>query len=345
MKTKRHSGESEQSVFGTVLIKALSSASDELFEASMAWMREDIRNGWRCFHAREVWLAENLSEPLLSANGREYEVEKLLFRIAHSANDHRLMALPLKDIADYRNYLDPGSFDLWDPEGVQRPRDLVANHTITQLLSVQNRHAWFEIRSLMLRWREEAVDKIRLTTPSHFSLKGDASKAVREPTVKIERDVRYWSDIYGLFGHNVSWDIALTGMRLTVELMRNLAPQFRFIEHINTRTHLVFALEKGSDHTWAIVFDRLGPMEQEQIDFMPILVLLKTSSLSDANKKNCKLAASDFLFFDIFKSNILPIYEVHQLELHILFMLQTFRRRIDLYDRFVTVALRETSSQ
>lgn len=325
--------------FGRALAATLSQSVDVLLATRQAWMEEDIRNGWRCFYALEIWLAEHLPAPLMNDNGRQYEIEKLRRRVMQAGEDPRFIPVPVALIEDYRNYLDTGPLGIHEPEGHPGPRDLVADRVTRELLQDEDRHFWFEVSRNRQRWSEEIDDRAS-HTPPRTPVQPDYDKEpARNPMLLHARDVRYWKAKYKLARRIVDWDVALKAKQLVVELMGHLAPEFRFREGINSKESLVFAREGNEACNWAILFDWIGWNIQGQLDFTPRLVLLDARALAHPDGVKTKIGSKDILFFDPFDSRLLDVYDPIDVELNLRFVLQRFTRAIPFYQQFVSVAL------
>lgn len=331
--------------FSSVMASCLQDEVENLFDLSQQWMEEDIRNGWRCFFADKVWFSENLPPPLINEQGRLHEIEKLRLRLVRHAEDPRFIPAPVRKIDGYRNYLDAGPLDIFLGRGWPGPRDEVANIVTQRLVGEETRHMWFEILRNELLWREEILDKGNLTAPATARAVVRSTQPLRDPAVLIERDVSYWTAVYGDFRPSVSAEIALGAEQLLVHLMSHLAPLFGFMPKLNNRTHLFFVQPGREGMAWAIIFDRIGLMEQGQIDFVPRLVLLKTAMLDEGKAKSVKVGPKHILFFDVTRRHFLPIYEPRELELHLRFILAHYARVMSFYEKFVPIALKAAMRQ
>lgn len=332
----------DQKKFSQILIKHLSSSTEEIVERLEHWVETDIQEGWACFYSSELWFKTNVPPPHLNEVGRRYECEKLLNRINSNREGPQFVSAPVRKIENYRNYLDTGDCEVFGWTGRPTPVDQAVNEVATRLVLEKNRHFWFEIQRMELDLRAEALEKRKILRGPCPMVRERSTSPRRDLAITIERDVRYWCDVYGLEDIYLSEDIFVRGDRTLVSILREVAPDIDYLSDVNRRKQLIFRLKNFEIFSWLVVFDRIGYAEQGQVDFVPRLVLVRADAVS--SDRPMKLAKKDILFIDPIETYYLPICEPGDLELHCLFMLHRYRRATEFYEKFVRRTLSDCSS-
>lgn len=320
----------------------LSEAAEALLDYRLASMEQEISEGWAYFHAREIWFKENIPPPLINELGRHYMCEQLRSELyqrrAEIGTDYKGCFLrdfftnPDKRLG-YRNFLDASSENFSQSGPGAAAPDAVVHAAVKLLLEVENRHARCEMRWASNKWYIEASLRGTLTPPLKY-LRPERKPLIRDENYPLGGDLQYWWSIY----HDECVVVADWADRhvqvkpdCSLELMRQLAPDFPYAAHLSTASRLVFLQEGDSPLTWTLIIEKGGASEYR---YPPSLLLCRRNP-------GKKWREQDILFKNVIAKD--AFYgrsgSPRGIEVELLFHLPRSRRLIQFYTPFVEQAI------
>lgn len=319
----------KQADFAVRLRGLLGASAASLFDAWLALMEQDIAAGWRAFYARELWLRDHLSPPLINEPGRAYMIEQLRQRLRLPFGEEHLpaaLALP----QEYRNYLETGQLTVFHRSAT--PWDLTADAVATGMLETEHRHAAFEMVRNELDWYVAACERCTLTPPLLLLPKEEAP-ALRGQAVPLAYDNSYWWALCQP-AHRIVLDGDHNGMltpAVNRELMAALAPDFPYSEALSSARRLVFVQQGDGPRAWAMLIDKTGGAAMFR--YPPQLILIERASSK-------KLKDAQVLFQNVIGKRYFTqaLMAQRAMELELRFHLPRMRRLIAIYQPFVDQA-------
>lgn len=322
--------------FRQMLRALMAQRVEELFDFKVQLMEQEIAEGWRCFHAHQIWFRENLPPPLISESGRRFSCEGLLEQlsreygkigIGYTSTFRKEIMCSGETRAGYRNYLEPGEIHSFLDSGTRHVYDQVAHEAFLKAIEIDHRHPVHEIRRFADLCLLEAEAWASRTRP--FNLAWHTIEPPRrDEAVPLASDGPYWRAV-----HDDGFDIVSVPQNITSRLIRQImtqiAPDFPYCSRLSAPRRSVFVEDKPGQPAWAIVFEKPGFV----VVFPPVLVLLSAN-------RGRKWADGDVVFQDVLADHLgTRTYSGRGDELFLLYALARYRRLIRFYQAFVDAAL------
>lgn len=333
----------DEARFRSELRSIVAPATSALIDFKLAQFERDVTEGWRCFNTRAMWAYKNAPGPHLNEQGRRYMSEELLMELFKEPGDsysgyrssYVLEFVQNKEARKgYRNLFGLGTLDLETRNPPGNAFDDVANDTANRLLREAHRHVAYELRYQRPMWYLEGLAKGTFT-PAPDLYERSPAEPVRDLSVPLEHDYKYWHAVYFV---NISviadpkHRSVQTKPDCTIDLMGQLAPDFRYAHHLSTIKRLVFMQQGESCVAWTTLI--------EKPDGCPEYVYPAKLALIRRDLKH-KVQNKHILFSNLFQDEAAqaPLWP-REVEITLLFHMPRIRRLIELYNPFVTQALR-----
>lgn len=308
-----------------------------LLDVRITLMEQEIAEGWRSFYFREIWLGELVPPPLINALGRAYSCEWMLLKLyrdfgaAHSGYASTVIG-PVLESAQarqgYRNYLEPGSFDIGLSMPGEEVLDETANRVTSDALALQHRHYAFERQARMREWAL-VEGQWATRTPPYLLVGTDRTLPQRDMSCALEDDAQYWRAYYGSDVSDVGI-VSMPSSDVQRRWMADIAPDFPYSGRLSKAGRLVFTAGGQEAPCWAIVMCR-DP--GARLWSVPVLVLLAPSTKG-------KWTDAMVLFQDILAQHCFPgDLSGRGHETFLLYLLPRFRRLIRHYQPYVDAVL------
>jgi len=326
----------------TYLRAAVAGAMPALADHKLAQMERDVAEGWRCFHTRALWARDNAPGPHINELGRRILSEMMMVDLFKEPGDY-LTAYKMDFMLDfldrkearhgYRNLFALGTLDLEAGQSDGKAWDEEVNDTANRLFRDEHRHVMYELRYQRSAWYLEGVAKGTLT-PAPTLYERDPVVAVRDPSRALEDDYKYWHAVYPITVDMLMDPLhrhVQTKPECTLDMMRQLAPDFPYAPQLSTLKRLVFIQVGDSPLAWATLIEK--PDGAAEYSYPPRLVLIRR------DLKN-KLQPKHFLFTNVIVDEApqMPLWP-REVEITLMFHIPRIRRLIDLYEPIVTQTL------
>lgn len=332
----------DENHFRQELRTIVAGASSALIDFKQAQFERDVAEGWRCFNTRALWARENAPGPHLNELGRRYMSEELLATLFKEPGNYYtgyqssyiLEFLQNKEARKgYRNLFQLGALDLETRESPGNACDDVVNDTANRLFQEAHRHVAYELRYQRPVWYLEGLAKGTLT-PAPTLYEYAPVEPVRDPSVPLEHDSKYWQAVYFVNIHVVAdpkYRSVQTKPDCTIDLMGKLAPDFPYAPHLSSVKRLVFVQPGDSSVAWATLIEK--PDGCPEYVYPAKLVLIRRDL-------ETKLQNKHILFSNVLQDEAAqaPLWP-REVEITLLYHLPRIRRLIELYNPFVTQAL------
>jgi len=323
---------------------AVAATLPALCEHVVSQMERDVSDGWRFYYAHPLWARDNTPPPHLNDLGRRY-LTALLWSQLHvepGGYNYTVVDPFLEDFwtnkdkhHGYRNLFELGTLDL-EYGGTVAPDDIV-NQTANRLLQEENRHVWYEIPYNRHCWYLEAVLSKGTLTPAPKCWEHDVVVPVRDPNEPLAQDHQYWSAVYQrrtqIIADVIAYRHVQTKPETTLELMRQLAPDFPFAPQLSSRSRLVFVQEGASPLAWAAIIEKVD--KAQEYTYPPKLLLIPRNL-----QKKLQYQHGLFKHVDIVDGRWTPLWP-REVEINILFHLSRLRSWIGFYAPIVERVFRE----
>jgi len=331
--------------FKQSLRAAVGAALPSLCEHTLDQMQRGVAAGWHFFYTQPLWALENAPAPHLNELGKRYLVRILWQQLQIEPGDFYFTQLdPFVQQFDadqdlrkgYRNLFYLGELDLTTFGESGNALDQVVNDTANRLLHEANRHVRYELLYNRLNAYRDAIMSHGSLTPAPTLWHHEAEVPVRDETLPLADDSRYWHAVYKPQSQIVADVIAnrhvQTKPDTILELMGQLVPDFPYATQLSNASRLVFVQQGEGPLAWALIIEKVD--KGKEYHFPPKLVLLPRELKKKFQYQHCC-----FVHHEMTGSIWNPLWP-REVEIQILFNMSRLRRLIDFYAPLVDQAMR-----